>query len=82
MSEYIEVFVADNIVQAYIIKASLENADIPVLIDNEHLQGAYGPMDGMAPRLLVPRAHEDAARDIIQQIQDAGQEDLTEEQEN
>jgi hypothetical protein len=79
MSDYVEVFVAHDITQAYVIKAMLEDADIPVFIDNEHLQGAYGPMDGMAPRLLVPLSHEHAARDIIQRTLGTDSEDLSEE---
>ena len=41
MEEYVEVLTASDITFSYLIKASLENAGIPVQITNENLQGVY-----------------------------------------
>ena len=68
MDEYVEVFAASDITFAYLMKANLENAGIPVRIDNENLSGAYC-LDGMVPRVLVPAGHAEQARRIIEDIQ-------------
>jgi hypothetical protein len=47
MDEYVEVFAASDITFAYLMKASLENAGIPVQIENEKLIGPYCFLDGM-----------------------------------
>ena len=73
MEKYVEVFAASDITLAYLLKAKLEDAGIPVQIDNENLQGAYC-IDGMVPRVLVPSRYEDEARQIIQEIQHAPEE--------
>jgi hypothetical protein len=52
------------------MRANLEDAGIPVQIDNENLQGAYC-IDGMVPRVLVPEQYENQARQIIAEIQSA-----------
>ena len=74
MDEYVEVFAASDITFAYLMKANLENAGIPVRIDNENLQGAYC-LDGMVPQVLVPAGHAEQARQIIKEIQQASQYD-------
>ena len=74
MNEYVEVFAASDITVAYLMKANLENAGIPVQITNEHLQGAYC-LDGMVPRVLVPAAHLEQAMRIIEEIQQSSQND-------
>ncbi|UCG58718.1 MAG: DUF2007 domain-containing protein [Phycisphaerales bacterium] len=73
MSELVEVYVASDITFAYLMKANLENAGIPVHIANENLQGAYC-IDGMVPRVLVPAADAERAREIIEQIQQSSPE--------
>jgi len=70
MDKYVEVYAASDITFAYLMRANLENAGIPVQIDNENLQGVYC-IDGMVPRVLVPEQYEDQARQIIKSIQDA-----------
>lgn len=70
MDRFIEVFAASDITFAYLLKANLEDAGIPVQITNENLQGVYC-IDGMVPRVLVPERFEEQARQIIQEIQDA-----------
>ena len=74
MNEYEEVFTASDITFAYLMKANLENAGIPVQIDNENLQGAYC-LDGMVPRVLVPADYAEQARQIIKEIQQASAQD-------
>ena len=75
MDEYVEVYAASDITFAYLMKANLENAGIPALIDNENLQGAYC-LDGMVPRVLVPADHAEQARQIIKEIQQASEDEL------
>jgi len=72
MDEYVEVFAATDITFAYLMKANLENAGIPVRIDNENLQGAYC-LDGMVPRVLVPVDYAEQARQVIQEIRQASE---------
>lgn len=73
MSEFVEVYVATDITFAYVMKANLENAGIPVQIVNENLQGAYC-VDGMVPRVLVPAEQAEQARQIIAEIQQSSQD--------
>ena len=73
MSEYVEVFTASDITFAYLMKANLESAGIPVQIDNENLQGAYC-LDGMVPRVLVPAEYAEQAKQIIEEIQQPSQD--------
>ena len=75
MDEYVEVYTAGDITFAYLMKANLENAGIPVQIANENLQGAYC-LDGMVPSVLVPTSHAEQARQIIKEIQQASNDDL------
>ena len=70
MDRYIEVYAASDITFAYLMRANLEGAGIPVQIDNENLQGAYC-LDGMVPRLLVPEKYAEEARQVILDIQNA-----------
>ena len=72
MDEYVEVFAASDITFAYLMKANLENAGIPVQIANENLQGAYC-LDGMVPCVLVPETHIEQAKQIIGEIQQSPQ---------
>jgi len=79
MGEYVEVFAASDITFAYLMKANLESAGIPVQIDNENLQGAYC-LDGMVPRVLVPEAFAEQAKQIIEEIQQSSQNDQEDEE--
>ncbi len=74
MAEYVEVFAASDITFAYLMKANLENEGIAVQIANENLQGAYC-LDGMVPRVLVPAEQAEQARQIIQEIQLAAEQE-------
>ena len=75
MDNYIEVFEAYDVSQAYVVKAALENEGLTVLLENEYLQGGLGglPLDGSAaPRLSVPTSEEQAARKVIDGIVKGG----------
>jgi len=74
MDEYIEVFAASDITFAYLMKANLETAGIPVQITNENLQGAYC-LDGMVPCVLVPATYAEQAKQIIEEIRQSSQKD-------
>ena len=73
MSEFVEVYTATDITFAYLIKAILEEAGIPVQIANENLQGAYC-LDGMVPRVLVPQDDLARARELIEEMRQASQD--------
>ena len=77
MDKYVEVFAATDITFAYLMKANLEAAGIPVQITNEHLQGLQGAycLDGMVPCVLVPATHVEQAKRIIEEIQQSSQND-------
>jgi len=68
MNQFVEVYAASNVPDAYVIKAALEGAGITVQITNEYLEGALIPLDKAAPRVLVPQSQEDAAREILREI--------------
>ena len=68
MEKYVEVFAASDITFAYLMKANLEDAGIPVQIANENLQNVYC-IDGMVPRVLVPEKLKEQALQIISEIQ-------------
>ena len=80
MDEYVEVFTASDITFAYLMKANLENAGIPVQITNENLQGAYC-LDGMVPSVLVPANQAEKAWQIIKEIQQSSQDSSEREEE-
>ena len=74
MDKYVEVYAASDVAFAYLMKANLENAGIPVQITNEHLQGVVC-VDGMVPCVLVPANHAEQAKQIIEEIQRSSQND-------
>jgi hypothetical protein len=81
MNEYVEVFAASDITFAYLMKANLETAGIPVQITNEHLQGVCC-LDGMVPCVLVPVAYVEQAKRIIQEIQQSSDNDQDDDEED
>jgi hypothetical protein len=84
MEEFVEVYAAGDITLAYLIKAHLEDADIPVQIANENVSAAYC-IDGMVPRVLVPTSRAQEARQIISDMElswpDDEDDDLYDEEE-
>jgi hypothetical protein len=79
MDKYVEVYTASDITFAYLMKAILENAGIPVQITNENLQGAYC-LDGMVPGVLVPASHVEQARQIIREVQQSSEKGLDDDE--
>ncbi len=75
MGEYVEIFAASDITFAYLMKANLESAGIPVQIANENLQGMLC-LDGMVPRVLVPADRAEEAKQVIEDIRQSSQDDL------
>jgi len=73
MDKLVEVYAASDITLAYLIKAHLEDAGIPVHIANENISAAYS-LDGMAPRVLVPASRAEEAHEIIAEIQQSSEE--------
>ena len=68
MDPFVEVYTANNVPDAYVIKAALEGAGITVQITNEYLEGALIPLDQAAPRVLVPQSQADAAREVLREM--------------
>ena len=81
MDKYVEVYTARDITLAYLMKAQLETAGIPVQIGNENLQGALC-IDGMAPRVLIPETQAEQARQVLAEFEHASADtaDIGEEQ--
>lgn len=73
MEEYVQIYAASDVTFAYLMKANLETAGIPVQIANENLQGAYC-VDGMVPSVLVPKSYVNQAQQVIDEMHQAGQE--------
>lgn len=82
MEKYVDIYTAMDISLAYVIKAQLENAGIPVQIANETVSAAYS-LDGMAPRVQVPADREQEALQVLKEIREAAadveDDDLAEE---
>ena len=74
MEEFAEVYVASDITLAYLMKAHLENAGIPVQIANENVSAAYC-LDGMVPRVLVPASQAKQAQEVIAEMQQGAPDD-------
>ncbi len=70
MDEFVEVYTASDITLAYLMKAHLEDAGIPVQVANENVSAAYC-FDGMVPRVLVPASRAQEARQILEDIKKA-----------
>jgi len=68
MEDFVEVYAAGDITLAYLIKAHLEDVDIPVQIANENVSAAYC-IDGMVPRVMVPASRAQEAREIISDME-------------
>ena len=70
-TELLEVYSADNVPEAYLVKAALEAAGIEARVVGDHLQNAVGdlPAIAIAPRVWVHAENFDHARKIIDQQQ-------------
>ena len=66
--DLVEVYRAQGLAEAHAIRILLDAEGIPARIDNEHLHGAVGELPAgwaTAPRVLVPRTAEPAARAVL-----------------
>jgi hypothetical protein len=65
--EFVVVHVEQGLTRAYVVKAMLEGAGIPVLLDYESVGPILGiTVDGLGSvRVLVPDTHADEARALI-----------------
>jgi hypothetical protein len=71
MDPFVEVYVAANVPDAYVIKAALEGAGLTVRVTNEYLEGALGgiPLDSTLPQVLVPRSQVEQAMQILSDME-------------
>lgn len=74
MDEFVEVYAASDITFAYLMKAKLEDAGVPVQIANENVSAAYC-LDGMVPRVLVPASQLRQAQQIIAEVRTPSQDE-------
>jgi len=74
MDEFVEVYAASDITLAYLMKAHLEDAGIPVQVANENVSAVYC-FDGMVPRLLVPASRAQEAQSVLEEIRQAASDD-------
>ena len=66
--EFVKVYQAKNVTEAYLVKNLLEEEGIEAHIEGEYLQGALGDLPWLAisPRVLVPAEAEERARRIVE----------------
>ncbi|HJZ56080.1 MAG TPA: DUF2007 domain-containing protein [Gemmataceae bacterium] len=67
----VTIYRASGLPEAHAVRLLLEQAGIPVRIDNELLPGVVGelPMGWVtAPRIIVARSQEAAAREVVGQF--------------
>lgn len=89
-SRFVEVYRARNSPQALVMKEALEAEGIPVMLENELLQGAVGELPigwATAPRIMVATEDAQRAREFLleweRKHQPAeGQDDLDDDEED
>lgn len=67
-----EVYRAASVLDAKLMQASLESAEIPAVVTGELLQNALGDIPlgwSTAPRIMVPEEFVNAARTVIETVQ-------------
>lgn len=67
-----EVYRAASVLDAKLMQASLESAEIPAVVTGELLQNALGDIPlgwSTAPRILVPEEFVNAAKAVIETVQ-------------
>jgi hypothetical protein len=68
----VEIVRTNNLVLIGFLQSLLENANIPVLVADQHVSAMEGMIGAFPRRLLVPDDHEAQARRLIR---DAGLDD-------
>jgi hypothetical protein len=67
-----EVYRAASVLDAKLMQASLESAEIPAVVTGELLQNALGDIPlgwSTAPRIMVPEKFVESARTVIEAVQ-------------
>lgn len=70
-TRFVEIYRARSAGDAHLARIRLEESEIPVLLENELLQGVAGELPfgwPIAPRLLVPEENVDAAREALKDL--------------
>ena len=70
-TRFVEIYRARGAGDAHLARIRLEESEIPVLLENELLQGVAGELPfgwPIAPRLLVPEENVDAAREALKEL--------------
>lgn len=77
MGNLVQVYIARDLVHAYLVKGRLEEAGITVHVENESLQGVIGEVPAFvtAPRLVVEEADAQRALALIEEIDKEAQGD-------
>lgn len=72
------VHVTQGLLRAQVVKAKLKDADIPVLLDYESIGPIYGiTVDGLGEvRVKVPAGYADAARILLEEGDEAAEDDF------
>jgi len=72
--EWIEVYIATNMVEAQLLKGKFEACDIPVLLKYESAGQLYGiTVDGLSEiRLYIPKELEPEANSIMNEFESKG----------
>lgn len=70
-TRFVEIYRARGAGDAHLARIRLEESGIPVLLENELLQGVAGELPfgwSIAPRLLVPEENVEAARETLKDL--------------
>lgn len=71
-TRFLEVFRPRNVPEAHVVRLRLEEAGIPVMVENEILQGVVGELPfgwPTAPRLLVAEEDVSTARELLRTLE-------------
>lgn len=79
IEDYVLVYVAEGKLAAEMLKLTLESFDVKVILAQESLGGTYGLTAGPLgeTNIFVPKSQLDAARDILQAIENGSLEALS-----
>jgi len=72
-AEFVEVYRAENGVEAHLLKASLEDAGIPTRITEETVAALDPNLWWAAPRVWVAKVDAAKAAEIIRELKEARQ---------
>jgi hypothetical protein len=83
-ANWIEIYRAENIIEAQMFCDALQAAGVPALVDGEWLSSSAGAIPlgwSTAPRILCPPDRADEARALVEEMetQELGEEGLDED---